>query len=75
MKIIPIASDYLGVRSMATYIETKDCKLCIDPSAALGPKRYGLPPSKQELEALYKSKLQIAELEAPKGRHAVPSVW
>ena len=62
MKIVPIASDSLGVRSMATYIETKDCKIFIDPSAALGPKRYGLPPVQQELETLFKTKLKIAEL-------------
>ena len=62
MKIIPIASDSLGVRSMATYIETKDYKIFIDPSAALGPKRYGLPPVQHELETLFKTKLKIAEL-------------
>ena len=62
MKLSPIASDSLGVRSMATYIETKDCKIFIDPSAALGPKRYGLPPVQHELETLFKTKLKIAEL-------------
>ncbi|MDH7517325.1 MAG: MBL fold metallo-hydrolase [Candidatus Thermoplasmatota archaeon] len=62
MKIIPVASDSLGVRSMATYIETKDCKIFIDPSAALGPNRYGLPPAQKELEALYKTKKKIAEI-------------
>jgi len=51
MKIIPIASDSLGVRSMATYIETKDCKILIDPSVALGSKRYGLPPHEKEKKA------------------------
>jgi predicted metallo-beta-lactamase superfamily hydrolase len=61
MKIIPIASDSLGVRSMATYVETKDCKILIDPSAALGPKRYGLPPSIIEIEALKKIKKKINE--------------
>ncbi len=62
MKIIPIASDSLGVRSMATYVETKDCKILIDPSAALGPKRYGLPPHKKEQEALFKAKEKISEI-------------
>jgi len=62
MKIIPIASDSLGVRSMATYVETKDCKIFIDPSAALGPKRYGLPPHQLELEALFKAKEKIAKI-------------
>jgi len=62
MIVKPIASDSLGVRSMATYVETKDCKILIDPSAALGPKRYRLPPHKKELEALYKTKNKIAEI-------------
>ncbi len=62
MKIVPIASDSLGVRSMATYVETKDCKIFIDPSVALGPKRYGLPPSREEQEVLFKTKIKIAEL-------------
>ncbi len=62
MKIIPIASDSLGVRSMATYVETKECKILIDPSAALSPKRYGLPPHQKELEALDKIKKEIAEI-------------
>ena len=62
MKIVPIASDSLGVRSMATYIETKDCRILIDPSAALGPKRYGLPPAPPEIAALSETKEKIAEI-------------
>jgi predicted metallo-beta-lactamase superfamily hydrolase len=62
MKIIPVASDSLGVRSMATYIETRDCKIFIDPSAALGPTRYSLPPTRKELDALYKAKQKISEI-------------
>ncbi len=61
MDIIPLASDSLGVRSMATYVETDDCKILIDPSAALGPKRYGLPPHPQEQEALFHTKNIMAE--------------
>ena len=61
MKVVPMASDSLGVRSMATYVETKDCKILIDPSAALGPKRYGLPPAEQEMVALEKTKNEIAK--------------
>jgi predicted metallo-beta-lactamase superfamily hydrolase len=61
MKVVPMASDSLGVRSMATYVETKDCKILIDPSAALGPKRYGLPPAEQEMAALEKTKNEIAK--------------
>jgi len=62
MKIIPIASESLGVRSMATYVETTDCKIFIDPSAALGPKRYGLPPHKKEEKKLKETKIKIEKI-------------
>ncbi len=62
MEVIPIASDSTGVRSMATYVETKDCKILIDPSAALGPKRYGLLPHQKELDALLKAKQEISSI-------------
>ncbi len=50
MKIIPIAFDSLGTRSMATYVETADIKVVIDPAVALGKMRYDLPPHPMELE-------------------------
>ena len=62
MKLITVASDSLGIRSMATYLETKDCKILIDPSAAIGPIRYGLPPHKKELDELEKTKKKISEI-------------
>lgn len=58
MKIIPLAFESLGVRSMATYIET-DHKILIDPGTSLGPKRFGLPPWKTEFEALYETRTSI----------------
>ena len=48
MKIIPLACDSMGTRSMATYVETRDCNVLIDPSVALGPIRYGLSPHPKE---------------------------
>ena len=59
MKIIPIASDSIGIRSMATYVETKHCKILIDPSAAIGQKRYGLKPHKKEIDTLSTIKSEI----------------
>lgn len=52
MKIIPLASDSMGTRSMATFVETKGCKVLIDPGVALGPSRYGLPPHPLEMERM-----------------------
>lgn len=51
IKINVLACDSLGVRSLATFVKT-DKTILIDPGAALGPSRYGLPPSPQELNAL-----------------------
>ncbi len=52
MLIEPLAFDSMGVRSMATFVRTKDLKILIDPGAALGPRRYGLPPHPVEIRAL-----------------------
>ncbi len=50
MKITPVAADSLGTRSMATFVETKDCNLFIDPSVRLAPKRFGKTPHRLEKE-------------------------
>ncbi|MDH5815537.1 MAG: MBL fold metallo-hydrolase [Candidatus Nezhaarchaeota archaeon] len=52
MKIELLAYDSMGVRSMATLIETKDIRLMIDPGVALAPYRYGLPPHELEIKKL-----------------------
>ena len=59
MKITPLASESLGVRSLAVYVEVGKRGILIDPGVALGPKRYSLPPAKAELEALAKSREKI----------------
>ncbi len=64
MKIKLIAFDSMGVRSMATVVETSDVKIFIDPGASLAPRRYGLPPHPLELEELsYRLDLIRRELE------------
>jgi len=54
MKVEIIGTDSMGVRGMATFVETKDVRIFIDPSAALGPLRYGLRPHSLEVEELEK---------------------
>lgn len=44
VEVVPLAFDSMGVRSQATLVETGDLRVVIDPSVALGPLRYGLPP-------------------------------
>ena len=62
MKVSPVAFESLGVRSMATLVEAGNQKIFIDPSAALGPLRYGLPPAKEELDALEAAKSRIHDI-------------
>ncbi|MEM3928028.1 MAG: hypothetical protein QXT07_03670 [Archaeoglobaceae archaeon] len=52
MRIIPIAFDSMGVRSMATFVESNDVRIAIDPSVSLAPSRYGLPPHRVEIERM-----------------------
>jgi hypothetical protein len=60
VKIIPLAADSLGVRSMATYVEAGATGLLIDPGATLAAARYGLPPSQEEWEALKRANDRIS---------------
>lgn len=53
LKVLPLAFDSFGVRSMATCVEAGGLKVLIDPGAALGPRRYGLPPHPLELSRLH----------------------
>ncbi|AEH24540.1 MBL fold metallo-hydrolase [Pyrococcus yayanosii] len=56
MKIVPLASESLGVRSLVTYVKAGGLGILIDPGAALGPKRYSLPPAKAEFDALRRAR-------------------
>ena len=62
MKIIPITFDSLGTRGMATYVETKDVKIFIDPGVSLAPIRYSLPPHPLELKRLDEHWNEIVKL-------------
>ncbi len=55
MEITPVAFDSMGVRSQATFVETPDVDVLIDPSASLGPLRFGYPPHAREWERLKES--------------------
>ncbi|MGC9345172.1 MAG: MBL fold metallo-hydrolase [Candidatus Bathyarchaeales archaeon] len=63
-KIVPLAFDSFGVRSMATFVETDDLKVLIDPGVSLAPIRYGLEPHPLEwkrLDETWKTIKQCAE--------------
>jgi predicted metallo-beta-lactamase superfamily hydrolase len=60
LKIIPLAFESLGVRSMCTFVQT-DQGILIDPGTSIAPKRFKLSPSKPEFEALKESRRKILE--------------
>ena len=59
MDIEFLAADSLGLRSMATYIETKDLRILIDPGASVAPIRNGFGPTQEELNLLEKTLAKI----------------
>lgn len=60
MKIVPLGAESLGVRSMATYVESGGRGILIDPGATLAPSRFGLPPADEEWEALRRTNDRIS---------------
>jgi len=60
MRVLPLAAESLGVRSMATYVEVGDTAILIDPGATLAPARYGLPPAEAEWDALRRANDRIS---------------
>ena len=60
MKVIPLAADSLGVRSMATYVEVADTGILIDPGATLAPSRFNLPPATEEWDAFRRANDRIS---------------
>ncbi|MEM3789329.1 MAG: hypothetical protein QXN95_05635, partial [Candidatus Bathyarchaeia archaeon] len=61
IKVVPLAAESLGVRSMCTYVETPDVKVLLDAGVSLCPNRYGLPPHPLEYRAIIESRKRIAE--------------
>jgi hypothetical protein len=60
MKVIPLAAESLGVRSMATYVEVGQTGVLIDPGATLSPSRFNLPPAEEEWEAFRRANDRIS---------------
>jgi uncharacterized protein len=51
LRVTVLAAESLGVRSMATLVETSWGRILVDPGVALAPKRGGLKPHAEELAA------------------------
>lgn len=59
MKIVPVAFDSMGIRSMCTFVQTEKLNILIDPGIALARRRLGYPPTNIELNTfqLFKRKI------------------
>jgi predicted metallo-beta-lactamase superfamily hydrolase len=61
IKVVPLAAESYGVRSMCTYVETPDVRILLDAGVSLCPNRFGLPPHPREFEAIGQCRQRISE--------------
>jgi len=61
IRVLPLAAESLGVRSMCTYVETFDLRILLDAGVSLAPSRFRLPPHPREYRAIKDSRRKIAE--------------
>jgi len=60
IKIVPLAAESFGVRSMCTYVETPDLRVLLDAGVSLCPMRFGLPPHPKEFRAIIRCREKIS---------------
>ena len=61
IRVVPVAAESLGTRSMCTFIQTKDVRVILDPGVSLAPNRFGLPAHPREYDAIIESRKAIEE--------------
>jgi predicted metallo-beta-lactamase superfamily hydrolase len=61
IKVTPLASESLGVRSMCTLVETRDIAVLLDAGVSLTPYRFNLPPHPIEFQTIARLRQNIAE--------------
>jgi len=61
IRVVPLAAESLGVRSMCTYVETPDVRILLDAGVSLCPNRFGLPPHPKEFQAIVQGRKKISD--------------
>jgi predicted metallo-beta-lactamase superfamily hydrolase len=61
IRVVPLAAESLGVRSMSTFVETRDIKILLDAGVSLCPERFRLPLHPLEFKAIQEARSRIAE--------------
>ena len=62
IKVVPLAEESFGVRSMCTFIETSDVKILLDAGASLAPNRFRYPPHPREYQAIAECRERIEDI-------------
>ena len=61
LKVVPLAYESLGVRSMSTFVESPDIKILLDAGVSLAPNRFGFSPHPFEYKAVIEARRRILE--------------
>ncbi len=61
IRVVPLAAESLGTRSMCTYLETPNLRILLDAGVSLCPSRFKLPPHPREFEAIKKARRNIVK--------------
>lgn len=61
IRVVPLASESLGVRSMCCLVESPDIRILLDAGVSLCPNRFGLVPHPLEYQAIIKCRRHIAK--------------
>ncbi|MEM2145052.1 MAG: hypothetical protein QW279_06810, partial [Candidatus Jordarchaeaceae archaeon] len=59
IKVQPLAFESLGVRGMATFVETPATTILLDAGVSLAPYRFGFTPHPKEYKALKEARERI----------------
>jgi predicted metallo-beta-lactamase superfamily hydrolase len=60
IRVVPLAAESFGVRSMCSYVETPDVRILLDAGVSLCPNRFGLPPHPREFKVIDEVRRKIA---------------
>ncbi len=61
VRVVPLAAESFGVRSMCTFVETPSVKILLDAGVSLCPNRFGLPAHPEEFKAIAECREKIAK--------------
>ncbi|MDR0798021.1 MAG: hypothetical protein LBE70_04865 [Nitrososphaerota archaeon] len=61
MRVVPLASESFGVRSMCTFVQTPDVTVLLDAGVSVCPWRFNLPPHPVEFQNIRTIRGKLAD--------------